>query len=182
MANKYSLKQISAISGRRVFFDANILIYLFWPSGRYNWERDYSSAFNSLLHQGNELFVDFLVISEIINRAHRIEYEKHLRNNNLTIQHFSYKNYRDSVEGQTALSDIYIVVNDSILKNFSIIEKSFNKNVIKSFLQVDQLDFVDKAILNICIENDYVLCTNDRDYKDSNVDILTSNPAIINNL
>jgi len=181
MANKYFLNQVETIPNRRIFFDANVLIYLFWPSGRYRWERNYSRAFASLLRQNNELYVDFLVISEIINRAHRIEYEKHLRNNNLTKQQFSYKNYRDGAEGQSALSDIYLVVNDSILTTFSVIEKSFDKGVIQSFLTVETLDFVDKAILNICLENDYVLCTNDRDYKDSNIDILTSNPVIVNN-
>lgn len=182
MANRYLLNQVGTIPNRRVFFDANVLIYLFWPSGHYYWERNYSKAFASLLRQNNELYIDFLVISEIINKTHRIEYEKHLRsNNNLTKQRFSYKNYRDSVEGQSALSDIYIIANDSILTTFSVIGKSFNKNEIQNFLTVETLDFVDKAILKICLENDYVLCTNDRDYKNSAIDILTSNPAIVNN-
>ena len=179
MANRYSLNQIAAISNRKVFFDANVLIYLFWPSGQYNWETNYSNAFASLLRQNNELYVDFLVISEIINRAHRIEYEKHLHNN-IIRQHYSYKKYRDSENGKNALSDIYIVVKDYILSTFSVIGKSFEKNDIRDFLIVEPLDFVDKAILKICMENDYVLCTNDRDYRNANIDLLSSNPAITN--
>ena len=180
MANRYSLNQVDAIASRKVFFDANVLIYLFWPSGRYNWECKYSSAFASLLQQNNELYIDFLVISEVINRIHRIEYEKHLYRNNLTKHQFSYKNYRNSGDGQIALSDIYIVVKDNILTRFSIIGKSFNENEIKNFLIVESLDFIDKAILEICIENNFVLCTNDKDYENSNVDILSSNPSLLN--
>ncbi len=181
MAKRYLLNQVNTIPNRKVFFDANVLIYLFWPSGQYNWEKKYSRAFSLLLHQNNELYVDFLVISEIINRAHRIEYEKYLHNNNFTRQRYPYKRFRDSVEGQDALSDIYIIVKDSILTTFSVIGKSFNKNEIQDFLITEPLDFIDKAILKICSENNYVLCTNDRDYRNSNIDILTSNPAIANN-
>ncbi len=181
MANRYLLNQIEEISNRKIFFDANVLIYLFWPSGQHNWERNYSKAFSILLRKKNKLYVDFLVISEIINRAHRIEYEKYLCNNNLKRQKFSYKKFRDSKEGKDVLSDINLVVKDSILKRFYVATKTFNKEEIKNFLIVESLDFIDKAILKICIENDYVLFTNDKDYKNSNVDILSSNPAIVAN-
>lgn len=97
MATRYSLNEITAIPDRKVFFDANVLIYLFWPSGYYRWEGYYSKAFALLLKQKNELCVDFLVISEIINRAHRIEYDKYLQTESLSKHNYSYKHYRDSV-------------------------------------------------------------------------------------
>jgi predicted nucleic acid-binding protein len=181
MANRYALNQINTIAERKVFFDANVLIYLFWPSGFYRWENYYSSAFASLLRQQNELCVDFLVISEIVNRAHRIEYDKHLQQNGLTKHNLTYKAYRDSTDGQDALSDIYMVVNDNILNHFSVVGRSFTKADIQSFLTVESLDFVDKAILTTCTENECILCTNDKDYSGADIDILTSNPAILNN-
>lgn len=181
MANRYLINQIDTLQNRKVFFDANVLIYLFWPSGQFNWERNYSSAFAILLQQNNELFVDFLVLSEIINRAHRIEYEKYLQNNNFTRQQYPYKRFRDSMDGQNALSDIYLIVKDNILTTFSVVGKSFDKDEIQKFLVIEPLDFIDKAIQKTCIENNFILCTNDRDYRNSNIDILTSNPAILNN-
>ena len=96
MATKYSLTSIPAIGDRKVFFDANVLIYIFWPSGAYHWESFYSSAFGSLLRQRNELMVDFIVISEIINLAHRLEYEKYLSANGILRNTLSYKQYRNS--------------------------------------------------------------------------------------
>jgi len=181
MAARYSLKEIAAIGDRKVFFDANVLIYLFWPSGSLKWEHAYSSAFGSLLRQRNELIVDFLVISEIVNRAHRLEYEKHLSANGLHKNGLAYKTYRDSDEGQSALSDIYLIIETNILDTFTVTGKAFSKAEIQSFLKQEPLDFVDKAILSICKENSCILLTNDKDYKSADIDILTSNPAILHN-
>ncbi len=179
MANVFALNQIEKFSDRKIFFDANVLIYLFWPSGSNFWENSYSKAFAKLLRNKNELFVDFLVISETVNRIYRIEYEKYLFKNNYSRQQYSYKYFRNGNEGKSVLSDIYLIVKSSILNHFSVVGKPFEKNDIENFLVVEPLDFVDKAILSICMENNFVLCTNDSDYRYSNIDILTSNPAIV---
>lgn len=179
MATKYSTQNIPAVINRRVFFDANVLLYIFWPSGSYHWESYYSSAYARLLKQGNELLVDFIVISEIVNRAIRLEYEKHLLVNNLSKSNLSFKKYRNSADGETALTDIYLMIETDILNRFTVVGKSFTKPDIQSFLTVDSLDFSDKAILSTCQENACILLTNDVDYKTSAIDILTSNPSIL---
>lgn len=46
-------------------------------------------------------------------------------------------------------------------------------------LVLDELDFNDKAIVRICEENSLVLLTNDQDFKNSGLDILTGNPRIL---
>jgi predicted nucleic acid-binding protein len=181
MATKYSTQNISAVINRKVFFDANVLLYIFWPSGSYHWESYYSSAYARLLRQGNELLVDFIVISEIVNRAIRLEYDKHLLANNITRNNLSFKKYRNSADGVTALTDIYLMIETDILNTFTVVGKSFTKLDIQSFLTVDSLDFGDKAILSTCQENACILLTNDVDYKTSAIDILTSNPAILRN-
>ena len=181
MSTKYSTQNIPAIHDRKIFFDANVLIYLFWPSGSHHWETIYSSAFSNLLQQQNEMVVDFLVISEIINRAHRLEYDKYLAVNSITKNNFSYKQYRDSVDGQTSLTDIYLIVETNILQRFTIVGKSFTKDEIRAFLALEPMDFTDKGILLTCKENNCILLTNDKDYKAADVDILTSNPAILVN-
>ena len=178
MATKYPLTGIQKIEGRKVFFDANVLIYIFWSSGSYHWENCYSSAFGKLLKQNNELLVDFIVISEIVNRAHRLEYEKHLMANGILRNALTYKQYRNSAVGQTALADIYLIVETSILDNFKVVGKAFTKEEIQSFLKVEPLDFADKGIVMTCKENNCILFTNDVDYKVADIDILSSNPAI----
>lgn len=180
MANKYALCDITSLKNRKVFFDANVLIYLFWPSGAYSWENSYSTAFKRLLRQQNEILVDFIIISEIVNRSHRLEYNKYLSSNNILGRNFSYKHYRDSQDGESALADIYLIIETNILPNFSVIGKNFSKSDIQSFLTLDTLDIADKGILSTCREYDCLLLTNDADFKSADIDILSSNPAILN--
>lgn len=126
------------------------------------------------------MVIDFIVISEIVNRAHRLEYNSYLYRNKNDPTKISYKNYRNNEEGKLALSDIYLIIETNILPHFKISPKSFTKEEILSFLHLDSLDFGDKAILAICQQNSFVLLTNDADFKFSDIDILTSNPKILN--
>jgi predicted nucleic acid-binding protein len=174
MATKYNLQSIAQIQGRDVFLDANVLIYLFWPTGSVNWENKYASAFARLLRQQNKLCVDFLVVSEVINRAIRSEHVK-------LQPALKFKQFRDSKEGKNALEDIYKVVENDILNRFHFIGKAFSRDEVNSFLQIDSLDFVDKGILKVCQENNCVLLTNDKDFKTVDIDILTANPALLHN-
>lgn len=128
----------------------------------------------------NELVVDFIVISEIVNRAHRLEYDKHLAANGLAKSAFTYKQYRNSAEGQAALADIYLIIESNILSRFTVIGKDFTKAEIQSFLTLEPLDFSDKAIVLTCKENACLLLTNDADYCTADIDLLSSNPAILN--
>lgn len=173
MATNYKLQDYAHLSGKDIFVDANVLIYLFWATGQHSFESNYARVFRNLLRQGNKLYVDFLVISEVVNRVLRIEHQK-LNSNQ------KFKEFRNSQDGKDVISDIYLIVQNDILSSFKIIGKSFNKIDIEGFLIVDQLDFVDKATVSVCTENNFVLLTNDRDFKNSGLDILTGNPHILN--
>jgi predicted nucleic acid-binding protein len=178
MAKCYKSGEIQYLINRLIFFDANVLMYIFWPTGLHKWESDYSSIFNKLLKQKNKMFVDFIVISEVINRSIKTEYEKYLQEKNISRNDMRFKNFRDSKDGQEALSDIYLVVSKNIVNKFNIAGKAFSKSDIESFIQADHLDFSDKGIIALCKEEGFVLLTNDRDFTDIDIDILTSNPVL----
>ena len=173
MASNYRLEDFPQLADRNIFVDANVLIYLFWPTGQYSYEKNYARIFRNLLRQGNKLFVDFLVISEVINRVVRIEHQKL----NSTLK---FKDFRNSQDGKDALEDIYVIVKENILNHFIVLGKFFEKETIESMLVVDELDFVDKATVSLCAENCLVLLTNDKDFKYCGLDILTGNPHILN--
>jgi predicted nucleic acid-binding protein len=178
MAKFYNSSEIHSLNKRQIFFDANILLYIFWPTGS-GWTKPYSTIFNRLLKQKNEMAVDFIVISEVVNRAVRIEYEKHLQTNNTPKENLPFKKYRDSQDGQEALNDVYEIVKKNIVSKFSIAGKAFTKSDIENFLHIDSLDFSDKGIAAICKEHGFVLLTNDKDFADSDLEILTSNPGLL---
>lgn len=173
MAKKYKLHEVSQLSDREIFFDANILIYLFWPTGQHHYEQNYARVFRALLNQGNLLFVDFFVISEIVNRILRNEHQKL----NPTAK---FKDFRDSTDGKQVLSDIYTILKSNVLNRFNVVGKNFSKQDIENFLVIDDLDFVDKSTAAICKENKLVLLTNDKDFKHADLDILTGNPNLLN--
>ena len=172
MAN-YRLQDATQLQGRHIFVDANILIYLFWPTGSHHFEQNYARVFRTLLTQGNPLYVDFLVISEVINRALRIE---HLKLNS----NMSFKNFRDSQDGKDTLDDIHTIIKGNILNRFNVEGKIFNNQEMENLMVINDLDFVDKATVSLCAEKSLVLLTNDRDFKNSGLDILTGNPNILN--
>lgn len=172
MGAKYRLQDVSQLNGRNIFFDANVLIYLFWPTGQHSFEQNYARVFRNLLRQGNNLFVDFLVTSEVINRILRNEHQRINPSQKL-------KDFRNSEDGKDALDDIYIIVKNDILARFNIVGKAFNSQEIESLLSVDELDFVDKATVTLCEENNFVLLTNDKDFRDCGLDMLTGNPHIL---
>ena len=172
MGTKYRLQDVSQLNGRNIFFDANVLIYLFWPTGQYSYEKNYATVFSNLLRQGNNLFVDFLVTSEVINRILRNEHQRINPSQ-------KFKDFRNSEDGKDALEDIYIIVKNDILARFNIVGKAFNSQEIESLLSVDELDFVDKATVTLCEENNFVLLTNDKDFRDCGLDMLTGNPHIL---
>ncbi len=175
MSNKYKSSNIHTITNKKIFLDANILIYLFGfgtPTFA-NWESKYANLYTQLSKQNNIFVVDYIVVSEFVNRAIRIEYDNYLITNSLDKNTLSYKDYRNSSDGKEALKDIYITLNDEILNEFEVIEKSYSKDDLKIMCTVNELDFSDKAIIKICEDNQFILLTNDTDFKNSNIDIIS---------
>lgn len=172
MAQRFALHDCALVQNKSLFVDANILIYWFWPTGAAYWEEKYATVFRQLLRQKNQLCVDFLVISEVINRVLRIEHANLAKN-------IAFKKFRDSDEGQKALNDIHIILKSNVLNRFKVIGKSYSLGDITHFLTVDNLDLVDKATLSLCQENGLVLLTNDIDFENADIDILSGNPKFL---
>jgi predicted nucleic acid-binding protein len=179
MKKRYKLTDIPTLTGKGMFFDANVLLYIFWPTGKDKFEQEYSKIFGILVREKIQLFIDFLVISEVINSAIRIEYYKFLALSGLDKSQYNFKRYRDSNDGQTTLNEIYQVISKKVTVMFKVIGKEYTIDDIKKFLVLDKIDFNDKAIESLCNEFNLVFVTNDSDFKGSDLDILSSNYNII---
>ncbi|MGL5731348.1 MAG: hypothetical protein ACRCX5_09525, partial [Bacteroidales bacterium] len=62
---------------------------------------------------------------------------------------------------------------------FQFNAKDFTLREVKDFMTVEPLDFNDKAIERLCKENNMILFTDDKDYAESEIEILSTNPSII---
>lgn len=173
MAGRFTQEDISKLSDRTIFFDANILMYLYWPTSPKSWAvNSYSSIYKQLLSNKNMLALNTFVLSEFINRALRFEWGKN------TNKETDFKLFRQSNDGQQTQTDVFDVVKNKILPYFSLTNKILNSAEIKNLLVVDTLDFNDKIILDVCRAHNMVLLTNDADFSKSDVDILSANPKL----
>lgn len=177
MPNRYRQSDIPRIPNKNVFFDANVLVYIFWPT--INGDSGspatrYSSMLGTLFENEFKLYLNSTVVLEVVNRVLRIEYEKYkvVHACNLT-----FKDYRNSVDGQQVQQDIFDMFNNRIFNLFSIKERCLTKDMLKSFLMVNSLDFNDKIIVNLCKSNDFILLTHDKDFVNEDVDVMSANGA-----
>jgi len=172
---------VASVKDRQLFFDANVLLYLFGSVGTPSnqWAiNTYSAIFGNCLKMQNVLCVDVLVLSEFINRCLRIEYENHLKTNKLDRNQFNFKDFRSTNEGIQVAQDVESVVKGRILKDFKLVGKLFNEADITAISLVNS-DFNDELIVKTCKEHQCVLVTNDADFSGVDIDILTANNKII---
>ncbi|MDR3059538.1 MAG: PIN domain-containing protein [Prevotella sp.] len=175
---RYTEDDIPKIDNQSLFFDANVLLYLFFTTASaLHWQRVYSNIFRKLLNSGkNRLVIDSIITSEVINRALREEHKLYIAKNG----DISFKSYRNSQDGKNTLKQIYDIFDQIILPRFFIDGKIYDKKEIETLLKVDNLDFNDKLICKLCEEKKYILITNDKDFISSNIDILSANPDLQN--
>lgn len=177
MRMRYTSSSIPSLKNKTVFFDANILIYIFWsPSPESKQTFEYASILSTLIKNEIQIAVSETVISEIINRALRLEFDKIKEDGD------SFKNYRDSENGRNTQKGLYDSIHKYILNRFQIISESITKTEIESFLTVSKLDFNDKLIEQVCRKNNLVLLTHDSDFSSSDIDILSANPKLKNRI
>jgi len=171
-AKRYSESDIPELTNRSLFFDASILIYLFFTPTLNNLHKIYKRVFKRLLNTKNITFVlDPFVLSEVINTTFQEEYKLALTENS----NLKYKDFRDSSKGKNALKNIHSIIENLILPRFSIAGKIYDKADLRSLLVENGLDFNDKHICKLCEENHFILFTNDRDFKSSDIEILSMN-------
>lgn len=173
MSLRITPTNIAAVQGRPLFFDANVLLYLFGSTSS-TWANTYSSVFSQCLKMGNDLCVDVTVLSEFINRFLRIEYENYLRTNGLNGQQIKFKDFRSQSEGVQASQDVETIVKGRILNKFALVGKLFDVADINAISLVN-CDFNDELIVKTCQQHQCVLVTNDADFSGANIDILSAN-------
>jgi predicted nucleic acid-binding protein len=178
MPERYRKNDIPQIINRGIFFDANVLIYLFWPIPS-KWIKVYSSIYYDLFRNDVKMYVDFTVISEVVNRVVSFESENYRKANNILKNSYNFKSYRNTPNGQQTVIDVYRIIKSDILGYFTITGKCFTENDINHMLSDTDIDINDKAIELICQDNNFILLTNDSDFRNSSLDILSENRDLI---
>ena len=103
----------------RLFLDTNIWFYLYGPEGSSShWVQIYSTIFNRMLSAKSQIYIDVLVLSELINTYSRTQWRfvaRHIE---------SFKGFRNSSHFKPVAQEIGAKVK-SILESCSRIESGF---------------------------------------------------------
>ena len=175
-------------SSNPVFFDTNIWLTLFAPPSKEDdfWKNEYSKVF-SLVHQNNvPIILDSIIVGEYINKYCRIEIDAYFGDNE-SAKKISLKDFRENH------FDIYQPIIHSVIESINeifslpqieIINYSFNTFDIENGLDLlknKKVDWNDILIIDNCQKNSYSLITNDADFLNADIKILTCNPKLLNN-
>jgi len=179
MKNKaYNLSSYSFSSDEQVLLDANVWLYLFPAPGKppYNHADQYSEAFANLLKAQAKPILDPIILSEYLNSYIRIEWKaKH------TKKLLNFKKFRNSSDFASVSSTAKTFAKKilSLCQIHSIPANELDlTNALASF-STGCVDFNDAILIDICKKRNLKLMTNDGDFNNGGIEILTTNPRLL---
>lgn len=158
--------------------DANIWLYLFAaPSGAPAvFASQYSAAFKTMLTAGVRLVMDAMVLSEYLNRYCRIEWAALHRST-----HSDFKAFRQSAAFQAVGKGAAIFAR-KILTLCARHDHPFASADVVRILtdfEAGSCDFNDGLIAETCRHHKWRLVTNDGDFTEGGIEVLTTNPRLL---
>ncbi len=179
MKNKaYDLSSYSFSSGEQILVDTNIWLYLFPapadPSNRF--ATQYSTGFSNLVSAKAQPVLDPIVLSEYLNRYIRIEW-----GGNYKSQYPKFKNFRNSFDFSAVVSSAEAFAKRivSFCKIHSIPANELDLNQALADFSTRKVDFNDALLIDICKKRELKLMTNDGDFVDGGIEVLTTNPRLL---
>ena len=158
-----------------VFLDANIWLFIYGPPQDPGKTEIYSAALHRLLEARSRLFVDVLVLSEVINSYARIRWQLD------PLRRGRFKSFRNSSRFAPIAREIAHYVR-RIVDHCSRVESGFQSVDIGGLMneyQVGGSDFNDQVIREVCKSNGFKLLTDDGDFDTQGLTVLTANPRLL---
>lgn len=170
------IKGFSFQPEHRLFFDTNIWLFLYGASNAPDDQRvkTYSNAFKRAKNARATIEIDGTVLGEFINRGLRDDYAFH---HPPQPGRTDFKTYRQSPEYAASARAVAVSAR-TILAQCERVESAFAHCDIETELanlEQGQTDWSDQMIVALCRERDLILVTDDGDFGDSGLTILTRN-------
>lgn len=180
MKNKaHDIKSYGYKKGEALLFDANIWLYISAPPSSApvaHWTKRYSQALKEMLNAGATLVISSTVLSEYLNRYCRIEWDALYKASYPTFKKFRLSTDFKSVGAQATAEA------NQILALCGTRNDRFETCNVKSALTEfgsGTLDFNDGMITHFCAEHGCKLVTNDADFTEGGIEILTANGSLL---
>lgn len=163
----------------RLFLDTSVWLPVYGPQADKDNEktRSYTFAHKTIREKGCEIYLDVTVLSEFINRYAHWEYDQ-LPDDRRPEK---FKGFRNTQEFKDVAKDITINVR-KILSMCKRIESGFQDIDIDSVMaefEKGKTDFNDHIIAEICKKGGYKLVTDDGDFGEMGLTIITANRRLL---
>ena len=179
MKNKaYDLSYYSFSKGEKILVDTNIWLYLFPAPGnpQHRFANQYSTAFSNHISTDAQPILDPMVLSEYLNRYIRIEWD-----GNYKSSYPKFKDFRNSQDflAVAASAKTFAKKIVSFCKVHSIPANELDLNQALADFSSGEVDFNDAILVDICKQKSLKLMTNDGDFQNGGIEILTTNPRLL---
>jgi predicted nucleic acid-binding protein len=161
-----------------LFFDTNIWYFIEGPNAPDDRRtRIYSKVLSDALRSQSTICVDVVALTEFANRFLRTLY----RRGNWENKGIEFKNYRGIGEYEEDVAETAAAVK-RIIDRCRIIDtplSSLDIDSIISDFEKNKRDLNDVIIAELCKSNNLILVTDDADFKDYDLRLITGNPRLL---
>lgn len=172
------IEDVGKVRNAKVLFDTNIWIMIegFNEGAPQRKVLAYSGAYETLLRNGNTILYNEYVINEFCNTCARIDFNAYVLRTGRE-RRMSFKDYRRTAEFRTAME----LIREACLNIVdACLYAPVGDNEIGMRRLVDEicegrLDFTDIVIRDFCRANGVYLMTDDADYRNSGVALISAN-------
>lgn len=158
----------------RLLFDANVWLYLVPPAGPKPESKIYSDALKRALDTKSVIHIDVVVLSEFVNKSFRIRARISAGQDA--------KDFRKSTDFAEVAKDVCADARQVIETSHVRVDTEFTRFDLDQMLddfQSGRADFNDAAILETCRRNQLKLVTNDGDFVEGGINVLTSHHKLL---
>ncbi len=162
----------------RLFFDASIWLTIEPPAFAQPRPGDaiYTQAFKRILLAKSKIFVDAVVLSEVVNRWLRYSWEASDR-----AVYPTFKVFRHGSDCRRIAKDLGAACR-RLLRNAESVDTGFRSMAVGEILsdvESGVRDFNDGVIAATCDARGFTLVTHDADFRGARAKILTANPKLL---
>lgn len=180
MTKLIDARNIPECEGKKILFDTNIWLLIEGYSNEAKHRSAiYSAAYKAMLQRGAKIVTNDYVIGEFFNRSAKIEYDTALRD--MEDERPSFKAYRckpdfrDKMEG---IRDTCLNIIDDC-EFVSVSGGHYDIADVLGECSAGLIDFTDKILKDFCTKENAWLLTDDADFADCGITIVTANPRLL---
>lgn len=178
MSSVYDASNGCAFTNKKILFDTNIWIAIDGNDPRPH-HVNYSNYFGQVMASNNVLVTNDYIVSEYFNRSFKIQYQIAYKNE--PDPWAQYKARRKSGKLKDMLEEVrdicHDILKDCVFENAITPDCPMAQHVTETSAGI--LDMSDIIIREHCSRSDCVLVTDDSDFYDCGLNIVTSNPHIL---